>query len=105
MVAAVVVRAAGDPSGEAAKSGPWGLAIILLLCLACYFLFKSMSKHMRKVREQFPIERGRTRPGAPGAPAPPPAAPPTRPAQDQAETAGGEPRRDGADPGSPGTSA
>lgn len=109
MVAAVVVRAAGDPSGEAAKSGPWGLAIILLLCLACYFLFKSMSKHMRKVREQFPIERGRTRPGAPGAQAPPPdgspAATPTRPAQDQADTADGEPRRDGADPGSPGTSA
>jgi len=108
MVAAVVVRAAGDPSGEAAKSGPWGLAIILLLCLACYFLFKSMSKHMRKVREQFPIERGRTRPGTPGAQAPPPAATPTRPTrptQDQADTADGEPRRDGVDPGSPDTSA
>jgi hypothetical protein len=41
-------------SGEAAKSGPIGLAIILLLCIVCYFLFKSMSKHLRKVREQFP---------------------------------------------------
>ena len=41
-------------TGEAAKAGPIGLAVILLLCIACYFLFKSMSKHMRVVREQFP---------------------------------------------------
>lgn len=41
-------------SGEAAKSGPIGLAVILILCIVCYFLFKSMSKHMKKVREQFP---------------------------------------------------
>jgi hypothetical protein len=41
-------------SGEAAKSGPIGLAVILILCIGCYFLFKSMSKHMRKVREEFP---------------------------------------------------
>jgi hypothetical protein len=44
---------ADGPTGEAAKSGPWGLAIILLLCAGCYFLFKSMSKHLRRVREQF----------------------------------------------------
>ena len=43
-------------SGEAAKSGPIGLAVILLLCIVCYFLFKSMSKHMRKVREDFPVQ-------------------------------------------------
>jgi hypothetical protein len=41
-------------SGEAAKSGPIGLAVILLLCIVCYFLFKSMSKHLRTVRERFP---------------------------------------------------
>lgn len=41
-------------SGEAVKSGPIGLAVILILCIVCYFLFKSMSKHMRKVREEFP---------------------------------------------------
>jgi flagellar biosynthesis protein FlhB len=41
-------------TGEAAKSGPIGLAVILLLCIVCYFLFKSMSKHLRKVREDFP---------------------------------------------------
>jgi hypothetical protein len=41
-------------TGEAAKSGPIGLAVILLLCIVCYFLFKSMSKHLKKVREEFP---------------------------------------------------
>jgi hypothetical protein len=41
-------------TGEAAKAGPIGLAVIILLCVACYFLFKSMSKHMRTVRERFP---------------------------------------------------
>lgn len=41
-------------SGEAVKAGPIGLAVILLLCIACYFLFKSMSKHLRNVRENFP---------------------------------------------------
>lgn len=43
-----------DPSGEGAKAGPWGLAVILVLCVACYFLFKSMSKHLKRVRENFP---------------------------------------------------
>jgi hypothetical protein len=41
-------------SGEGWKSGPIGLAVILALCVAVYFLFKSMSKHLRKVREEFP---------------------------------------------------
>ena len=54
-------------SGEAVKAGPVGLGVILLLCIACYFLFKSMSKHMRKVRENFPAE------GYPQSPAPAPA--------------------------------
>jgi hypothetical protein len=59
-------------SGEAVKSGPIGLAVILLLCIVCYFLFKSMSKHMRKVREEFPAQPDETA-------APPPAA--DRPAE------------------------
>lgn len=41
-------------SGESKKSGPIGLAVILVLCVACYFLFKSMSRHLRRVREDFP---------------------------------------------------
>ena len=59
-------------SGEAAKSGPIGFAVILVLCVACYFLFKSMSRHLRKVREEFPKDE----PAAPGSrstPAAPPA--------------------------------
>lgn len=47
-------------SGEAAKSGPIGLAIILILCIVCYFLFRSMAKHMRKVHEQFPDDSAPT---------------------------------------------
>jgi hypothetical protein len=43
-------------SGEAAKSGPIGLAVILILCILCYFLFKSMSKHLRTVRENYPAD-------------------------------------------------
>lgn len=61
-----VELAAKGPTGEAAKSGPWGLAIILILCAVCYFLFKSMSKHMRKVREQFPVQD--TKPESPAQP-------------------------------------
>lgn len=41
-------------SGEAAKSGPIGFAVILVLCVLCYFLFKSMSRHLKHVREDFP---------------------------------------------------
>ena len=41
-------------TGEAAKSGPLGFAVILVLCVACYFLFKSMSRHLKRVREDFP---------------------------------------------------
>lgn len=42
------------PTGEAAKAGPIALLVILLLCTACYFLFRSMTKHLRKVRDEFP---------------------------------------------------
>ena len=52
MLAAIVQAT----SGEAQKSGPLALVVILLLCIACYYLFKSMSKHLRKVREDFPAE-------------------------------------------------
>ncbi len=48
-------QAANKCTGECDKSGPWGLAIVLLLCILCYFLFKSMSKHLKKVREQYPV--------------------------------------------------
>jgi len=65
---------------ESKKSGPIGLVVILVLCIACYFLFKSMSGHMRKVREEFPNA---------SAPAAEPAetAEPTPPAAESAVTA------------------
>lgn len=53
-------------SGEAAKSGPIGFAVILVLCVACYFLFKSMSKHLKKVREQFPQDAPKPESPVPG---------------------------------------
>jgi hypothetical protein len=43
-------------TGECQKSGPLGLLVILLLCVACYFLFKSLSRHLRNVRDHFPAE-------------------------------------------------
>jgi hypothetical protein len=43
-------------TSEGQKSGPLGFAVILVLCIACYFLFKSMSKHLKKVREEFPAD-------------------------------------------------
>ena len=67
-------------SGEGWKSGPIGLAVILLLCVAVYFLFKSMSKHLRKVRDEFPTDDP-----------PPPAATPVPPAD---SGAGGEQTED-----------
>jgi hypothetical protein len=75
-------------SGEAAKSGPIGLAIILILCVACYFLFKSMSKHLKTVREQYPTPTDET------TPAPPQAEPPgmaeTAETTEKAESTGQE---------------
>lgn len=64
-------------TGEAAKSGPLGLLIILVLCVICYFLFKSMSRHLKRVREDFP---GQERPARSDAPPAPPAEPPATPA-------------------------
>jgi hypothetical protein len=43
--------------GEAKKAGPLWFAVVLVLAVACYFLFRSMSRHLRKVREQFPTEQ------------------------------------------------
>lgn len=56
-------------AGEAGKAGPIGLAVILLLCIAAYFLFKSMSKHLRKVRENFPVDGESTGSSEPEPPA------------------------------------
>lgn len=57
MLLAVVDAVARPKSGEGMKSGPIGLAVILVLCVVAYFLFKSMSKHLRNVREDFPGDK------------------------------------------------
>ena len=36
------------------KAAPLGLFVLILLGVACYFLFKSMSGHLRRVRDDFP---------------------------------------------------
>ena len=61
----ILARATG---GEGVKSGPIGLAVILVLCVAAYFLFKSMSKHLKRVRENFPSEEPETTPEVPQTP-------------------------------------
>jgi hypothetical protein len=57
-----------DGGGEGKKSGPIGLVVIIVLCVVCYFLFKSMSKHLKKVREQPPGD-SRTPPASAADPA------------------------------------
>jgi hypothetical protein len=57
IVLALMARPKG---GEGVKSGPIGLAVILVLCIAVYFLFKSMSKHLKKVRDEFPADPAAT---------------------------------------------
>lgn len=37
------------------KAGPLGLLVLILIGIATYFLFRSMSRHLRRVREGFPI--------------------------------------------------
>ena len=41
---------AAPPNG---KAGPVALFVIVLLCVAAYFLFRSMSRHLRRVPEEF----------------------------------------------------
>jgi hypothetical protein len=85
----MTVLAAASPSptpakgGEGVKSGPIGLAAILVLCVAVYFLFKSMSRHLKKVRDEFPADaEGNPKQPPPEAPTPPAQPPADAPPQD-----------------------
>jgi hypothetical protein len=70
MLAELALAAAKVPKdGEGVKSGPLGLAVILVLCVAVYFLMKSMSKHLKRVREDFPTDKPAPIRNAPVAPA------------------------------------
>jgi hypothetical protein len=44
---------AGD---DTQKAGPLGLLVLIILGIVCYFLFRSMSSHLRKVNTTFPVE-------------------------------------------------
>lgn len=52
---------AGDDTD---KAGPLGLLVVILLGIASYFLFRSMSRHLRRVREGFPVAPGPRAAGA-----------------------------------------
>ncbi|MHA3703167.1 hypothetical protein ACXR2U_13395 [Jatrophihabitans sp. YIM 134969] len=43
-----------DVGDETHKAGPIAVVVIIVLCVACFILFRSMSKHLRRVREEFP---------------------------------------------------
>jgi hypothetical protein len=45
---------ADDSGGESMKAGPIALVVILLLAIVCFFLFRSMAKHLKRVRDNFP---------------------------------------------------
>lgn len=53
---------------EAKKAGPLALAIVLVLFIACYFLFRSMAHHLRKVRTDFPVGSSSAEPPSGSAP-------------------------------------
>jgi hypothetical protein len=38
---------------EKGKGSPIGIFVVLLLCVAVYFLYRSMSRHLRKVPPSF----------------------------------------------------
>jgi hypothetical protein len=65
-----LLLAAGD---DQQKAAPLGLFVLLLLGVTCYFLFRSMSRHLKRVREDFPIDA--TVPGSLGAPSTRPTGP------------------------------
>ena len=63
----------GDNS-PAGQAGPLGLLVIVLLGIACWFLYRSLSKHLRRIPASFdpePMEQqsDRAESGGPGGPA------------------------------------
>lgn len=52
------------------KASPIGLFLVLILCIAVYFLYRSMSRHLRKVPSSFDPLPDSTDPEHPEAAAP-----------------------------------
>jgi len=69
--AIAVAVLADDSGGESKKAGPIALVVILLLAISCYFLFRSMTKHLRRVRDDFPANGPAAAPPENDQPAPP----------------------------------
>ncbi len=46
-----------------AEPGTLGFLVVFGLCIIMYFVFRSMSKHLRKVREAAVLEHGQSDPG------------------------------------------
>jgi hypothetical protein len=40
-------------AAEVGQAGAWGTIVVLLLIIACVFLFRSMTKQLRKVPKSF----------------------------------------------------
>jgi len=71
MLTIAIAVLADDSGGESKKAGPIALLVILLLGVACYFLFRSMTTHLRRVRERFPDDDSAPPPANPTRPEPP----------------------------------
>lgn len=73
LITGAQVLAAGTDDKD--RASPIGLFVVLALCVAVYFLWKSMNRHLKKLPESFdaaaPIPGQRTElPDEPGASAP-----------------------------------
>ena len=53
MITVLAANDFGDTLGDGV-AGPVGLLIIVLLVVATVFLMRSMNKHLRRVRDEFP---------------------------------------------------
>lgn len=59
-----VLQATGAWAAESTgKAGPVGLFVVVLLCVAAYFLFRSMSRHLKRVPADFPADQRGEAPG------------------------------------------
>ena len=56
MSALLLAGAALAVPDDTDKAAPLGLLVVVILGVVCYFLFRSMSRHLRRVREDFPVD-------------------------------------------------
>lgn len=68
MTASVLLAAGTSLGDEVHKAGPLWAVVVVLLGIACFFLFRSMSRHLRYVREHAESATDEPRPSADGSP-------------------------------------